>query len=158
MADNSMEFVKMLQGHYASYHNHKETMAHAGLLVQIALFAGVLSMNPWPPAWAYSIKDSISPQWITFIIYSFLWLIIGLFTCWQLKKRNDAQEFIKMQIEYLEKELVPENKQKKVGDLYSSKGSTWLHVFLIIMANLIMLAIVVANIFLSVRPHREFGF
>ena len=41
--------IRMSQMH--SYHDHKETMAHAAMLVTLALVGALLSATSWPPTW-----------------------------------------------------------------------------------------------------------
>lgn len=142
--DQSIEFVKMLREHYASYHNHKETMAHAGLVVQIALCAAVLSMEPWPPDWIPGLK--ISPKYVVLVGYFILWLLIYIFTCWQLEKRSEAAEYVRTQIAYLKSKLYPEDKDhEEIDKLHSKKGTPTTPTLIIVLANFFILGVVVVK-------------
>ncbi|MFC1544388.1 hypothetical protein ACFL4Y_03945, partial [Gemmatimonadota bacterium] len=48
--------VRLAQQH--SYHDHKETMAHAALLVGLVLLSAILSTKDWPPQW---VPDVVIP-------------------------------------------------------------------------------------------------
>lgn len=96
LSEHSMKFAEMLRSHYALYHNHKETMAHSAVVIQIGLFAGIMSMKHWPPKW---IQPLIIPEeWVAFTGYFLVWLLILLYVCWQLDKRRKAACKVKKQI------------------------------------------------------------
>jgi small-conductance mechanosensitive channel len=79
-------FARM--SHVHSYHDHKETMAHAAILVTLALAAGVLSATPWPPQWVPTLR--ISSKAVAFVAVVALWLLIHIYMRWQLRKRRVA--------------------------------------------------------------------
>jgi hypothetical protein len=82
------EVVKVLLPQVVSYHSQKENMAHALVAVQIALFAGIMYMNNWPPCWVPQIQ--LSPKELTIIAFTLMWLIIHAFVRWQLRNRRGA--------------------------------------------------------------------
>ena len=71
--DRSEKLVEHLIAEMEIYHSHKETMAHAGFLVMLALFGGILSTNVWPPGWVAGLSLYLSPRWMTFLGFFFLW-------------------------------------------------------------------------------------
>src|SRR5437879_15798 len=48
-ASRLIEFVRTLHDHYASYHDHKESMAYAGLTLFIGIVGTGLFADKWPP-------------------------------------------------------------------------------------------------------------
>lgn len=95
MSNNIDEIVKnftqLLQAMFsksASYHNHKETMAHAGTALQLALMT-----------WLISQKTSFNSCWIenaglsqNFVLgfYIVIWSLLHVFIRWQLRNRRTA--------------------------------------------------------------------
>ena len=59
----------------AGYHNHKESMAHAGLVVELALLAALVAGKPTVDTLGYFAIAAV-------------WLIIHLFLRWQLRLRR----------------------------------------------------------------------
>jgi hypothetical protein len=70
-----------------SYHNHKEIMAHAGLLVMLALCGGIISVKEWPPTWVPQLH--LSSEWVTFLLFFLLWLLLHIYIRWQLRHRRE---------------------------------------------------------------------
>lgn len=64
------------------YHNHKETMANGGFLVQLSLFGSIISGGLWPPEWVNKVTHL--PALATFMIYLVLWFLVHFYTRWQL--------------------------------------------------------------------------
>ena len=67
-------------------HNHKETMAHAGVLVQLAVLAGVLSTASWPPPWIPELR--LAPRLVAGVGFVLAWLLVHVFVRWQLRNRR----------------------------------------------------------------------
>lgn len=67
-------------------HNHKETMAHAGILVQVAVLAGVLSLKSWPPPWVPELR--LAPGLLAGVGFVLSWLLVHVFIRWQLRNRR----------------------------------------------------------------------
>jgi hypothetical protein len=67
----------MLTGHCGQYHNHKETMAHAASVIQLGLFAWIMTKGT--PVWMKDVSIandiSISEEWVVFLGYSIIWLV-----------------------------------------------------------------------------------
>ena len=86
------EFLSVRMELWQSYHNHKESMANAGFLVQLSLFGSIITEGLWPPAWVSKIT-SLS-DFGTFSVYFLLWFLIHYYTRWQLiNKRIGALYF-----------------------------------------------------------------
>lgn len=71
-----------------TYHNHKETMAHAGMALQLAFVVGILSISTWPPDWVYEVR--LSPRFLSASAFVVIWLLIHVFVRWQLQNRRWA--------------------------------------------------------------------
>ncbi|MHC4440198.1 MAG: hypothetical protein ACYS3S_22835, partial [Planctomycetota bacterium] len=71
-----------------SYHDHKETMAHAGLLVGLVLLGSVLGASSWPPSWVPDIQ--IPARFVAMFGVCLLWLLIHIYVRWQLRNRRVA--------------------------------------------------------------------
>ncbi len=68
--------------------NHTETMANAGVTVQIGLTAGILTWDTcWPPEWVPSIL-SLAPLTVVILAFIVIWLFIHFFVRWQLRSRR----------------------------------------------------------------------
>jgi len=86
--DRARRLVELLFSQTEAYHNHKETMAHAGVALQIALFVAIMSLNHWPPAWVPDIQ--LSARLVTVLAFCLIWLLIHIFIRWQLRDRRSA--------------------------------------------------------------------
>jgi len=80
------ELAKELLAFKGQYHNHKESMAHAGLVVQIAIFSWIM-LNEWPPKWVPPF-GSISNKLVAIIGLSLIWVLLILYILWQLRNRK----------------------------------------------------------------------
>ena len=69
-----------------SYHDHKENLAHAAILVMGGMVGSILLTAPWPPKWI----TYTCPKLLAFIVFSFLWFLIHLYMRWQLRQRRSA--------------------------------------------------------------------
>ena len=86
--DRLEKYTYLLLSDASTYHNHKETMAHAAFLVEVALFGAIMTMNKWPPAWIPS--SYVSARILAFIGFFIIWIIIHVFIRWQLRNRRWA--------------------------------------------------------------------
>lgn len=86
------KLLEHLLADYSSYHNHKENMAHAILLVQLAVFGAVASTSPWPPAWVSDVTVSftISKNWLASLAVFAVWALSHFLLRWQLQRRRWA--------------------------------------------------------------------
>ena len=82
------KLLELLLAQSETYHNHKETMAHAGVVLQIALVAGMVSVDHWPPPWVPEVH--VSARLIIAVAFVALWLLIHVFVRWQLRNRRSA--------------------------------------------------------------------
>ena len=88
-ANEARRFAEQLLSFTISYHNHKETMAHAGAAVQIGLLAAIMSLQEWPPKWAgnYECQQKV----VTIVVFFVIWLITHVYVRWQLRNRRWAE-------------------------------------------------------------------
>ena len=87
-SDGLLDYLIVRQSLMSSYHNHKENMANAGVLVQISLFGAVVTESIWPPDW---VADSFSePEALTFAAYFMLWALVHIHIRWQLANKRAA--------------------------------------------------------------------
>jgi hypothetical protein len=78
--EHNRQLLKLILKDTRSYHDHKENMAHAGLLLQTGFLIWILSNNNW-------LKTYL--VWgIPFFI--FIWLLIHIYIRWQLRNRRWA--------------------------------------------------------------------
>jgi hypothetical protein len=81
---HAASFVKAEMDRYRGYHDHKESMAYAGITLFIGAYGAALVSNAWPPQWIAS-----SP--ITLIAaLTGIWLFVLVFAKWQLVRRRWA--------------------------------------------------------------------
>lgn len=80
-----------------NYHNHKETMAHAAVAIQIAILIAIISTENLP-VW---FRCSVSKKVLFSIIYFVIWGIITCYMYWQLWNRRSAAK----QVNTLVKEI-----------------------------------------------------
>ena len=94
-AERVTEFLTLCMGQMHSYHDHKERMAHAAVLVQLALVGAVLSTTHWPPQWVSAISI---PSWVSWAVASLgvaaLWWLTHIYMRWQLKNRRVAAIYV----------------------------------------------------------------
>ena len=87
--DRAQKLLEHLLGEMDSYHNHKESMAYAGLLVMLAICGGILSFHEWPPKWIPT-PFGLSNRSFTLICVFVLWLLGHIYIRWQLRYRRCA--------------------------------------------------------------------
>ena len=103
-----LEIARVLLEFIARYHDHKETMAHAAVLIQLGIVAVLFRMDCWP------LQDS-SHQIAVFIGYVLMWAIISGYMLWQLDKRREAACQVKELIEFLEGKAKADKLCKTIG-------------------------------------------
>ncbi len=86
------DFLVLRMSQMHSYHNHKETMAHAATLVTLALVAAVLSTTPWPPQWVPAFR--IPSKTVAFVGVTAPWCFIHVYMRWQLRHRREAAIYV----------------------------------------------------------------
>lgn len=77
-------FVDRMLADVNNYQSHKETMAHAGLLLMIAVVGG------WPPQWVPGLQVYFEQRTVAVLICVLLWFMIHLYIRWQLRRRRWA--------------------------------------------------------------------
>jgi len=86
--NRASQLLELLLVETSSYHNHKETMAHSGMALELAIFVGIVFLKHWPPIWVP--ETWISAQLLAFLGFTLIWLLIHVFIRWQLRNRRDA--------------------------------------------------------------------
>lgn len=104
-SEKTIEYFKHLEQYYGSYHDHKETMVNAGILVQIGLFGAVITSNPAASIEAIDVGFlgvQLSGKFLAIVVYLGFWASIHAYVRWQLDKRAIAAILVKhMRIELL---------------------------------------------------------
>lgn len=88
--DRAQQFLQHSLPETSKYNTHKENMAHAGFLLEVALLGSIMSIEEWPPTWMLENLFGFSDWTVAFIIVSLIWLGMHLFIRWQLRKRRWA--------------------------------------------------------------------
>jgi hypothetical protein len=86
MENEEKELAKLLLNHCGQYNNHKENMAYAGVLLQVGIFAYVMTAHQWPPS---SLNHAYVPCATAGFIFV-IWVLIHIFIGWQLRNRKLA--------------------------------------------------------------------
>jgi hypothetical protein len=110
--ERAIQCVRDWYGHWRTYHNHKETLAIAGITFQLTTFGTALISKEWPPF----------PPYLTFALITVAWLLILVYLKWQLRRRRWAAVRIagadKLLAKWIlepptTKELKPEGRENK---------------------------------------------
>jgi hypothetical protein len=104
---NDSEIVKTVLDFYSDYHHHKENMAYSGVLLQIGLFAGIMTAS------------------MGLIL---IWLLIHCFIGWQLQMRRYAAKVNAAAIRFLASN---ENRANPCGG-QSTSTNNWKTLFQIL--------------------------
>jgi hypothetical protein len=88
--ERAMKLIEHLLSEMDSYHNHKESMAHAGLLVMVAIAGGILSLKQWPPESITLSMLGLSHYCVTSCGVIILLTLCHLYIRWQLRYRRAA--------------------------------------------------------------------
>lgn len=108
-----------------AYHNHKETMAHAGLLLLVAIFGYVMTAEQWPPCW-------VDSDLIFFIGISLVLTLVYMFIRWQLiHRRSAAIKFAALERILLKDINIPnkttlDEYEKKFSDLFIPRKNVYI--------------------------------
>ncbi len=82
-------FLEIRMAQMLSYHDHKETMAHATMLVALAYVGAVFKSDPWPPEW---IPESA--RILASIAALAVWMLIHVTMRWHLQNRRVAAHYM----------------------------------------------------------------
>lgn len=94
--DRSFQLLTLTLDQTNVYHHHKETMANAGIVTQLALVASLFSVVTWPPEWVPAIRLThvcVSQRGLSIAAFLAIWLLIHIFIRWQLRNRRWAAIF-----------------------------------------------------------------
>jgi len=83
LGNRARQFAECLLSDNQTYHNHKETMAHACVVLEIAIFGWIMSDNGW------EIATGINKKLFLFL-FTVVWLMLHLYIRWQLRYRRWA--------------------------------------------------------------------
>ncbi|MBI4189365.1 MAG: hypothetical protein HY525_02365 [Betaproteobacteria bacterium] len=86
------DFLELRLSQMHSYHNHKETMAHAAILVALAFVGAVLSSSQWPPQWIPPVQ--VSSRGVAALGVTMIWLVIHVYMRWQMRNRRVAALYV----------------------------------------------------------------
>ncbi|MFA5293102.1 MAG: hypothetical protein WC496_08725 [Phycisphaerae bacterium] len=108
MGENNCDIdtLRSLFAFKGTYHHHKETMAHATVLIQLALVTALFNVN------FKKLCYSDDKLWI-FLSYSIIWAIISFYMCWQFKMRRIAQWQVDKILEAIQVHYSPSNNTHK---------------------------------------------
>jgi len=76
-ANRTRQLARDLLSFETNYYNHKETRAHACLVLQMAIYAWIMTENGW-----IVIRD------MCLLMFIILWFIPYLYVRWELRKRR----------------------------------------------------------------------
>ena len=85
-------FLELRLAQMHSYHDHKETMAHAAAIVLLGYVAAVISLQTWPPEWVPALL--ISRDIVSLVGAMGVWLLIHVYMRWQLRNRRVAALYV----------------------------------------------------------------
>lgn len=83
LGKRAVQFAECLLNDNESYHNHKETMAHACVVLEIVIFGWIMSKDGW------SIATSMNPIIFWFTIIA-IWILLHVYIRWELRFRRWA--------------------------------------------------------------------
>ncbi len=83
-AERAESLLEELLPYYRSYHNHKESMAYAGITLYAGAALASLFSAKWPPAWGGQSKC------LATVAVLALWLVVLVFLRFQLHRRRWA--------------------------------------------------------------------
>jgi hypothetical protein len=90
--DQITELLKLRMEQQHSYHDRKENMAHAAMLISLAIAAWVLTADPWPPCWVPTLH--FSEKEVAAIGLGVVWLFVHVWMRWQLRYRRVASRHV----------------------------------------------------------------
>lgn len=86
--DKYTKLFEILITQNRTYHDHKETMAHAALALQLAIITWIVSQDIWPPVWINN--ECISANTLSIVGFMIIWTITHVFIRWQLRNRRSS--------------------------------------------------------------------
>jgi len=119
-----VETLRVFLAFKGQYHNHKETMAHAAMLLQIGFFAAMMRMKSCPPEWLnfpHICKGQLIV--ITFVSYLVVWGLITSYMEWQLRLRRIAANQVYELIEVI-KNKSNEDLRQSIQKMQDVRGCT----------------------------------
>lgn len=87
-----IDFLTLRMSQMQSYHDHKENMAHAAVVLSLGLAGAMVSANSWPPTWIVGL--CIPGKAIALVGVVILWLFIHVYMRWQLRNRRAAAIYV----------------------------------------------------------------
>lgn len=109
-ANRTRQFARDLLSFETNYYNHKETRAHACLVLQMAIFAQMMTEDGWA-----IIRN------INLFLFIILWSIPYLYVRWELRKRR----FSAIRVCAIERALGKWVTKKPVVEELKSPGTTY---------------------------------
>lgn len=85
-------FLELRMSQMHSYHDHKETMAHATILVALAYVGAIISSTNWPPDWVTTV--CVSSDVVAALGALAVWFFIHVYMRWQLRNRRVAALYV----------------------------------------------------------------
>lgn len=85
-------FLELRMSQMHSYHDHKETMAHAAILVALAYVGAIISSTTWPPDWITTV--CVSRDVVAELGALAVWFFIHVYMRWQLRCRRVAALYV----------------------------------------------------------------
>jgi len=84
------EFLTLRMEHMHSYHDHKENMAHAALLLNLGFVGAMVSSNEPTPGW---IGNDLCCRILAMFAVLSIWFLIHSYMRWQLRNRRIAANY-----------------------------------------------------------------
>jgi len=122
-------FLESRMSQMHSYHDHKETMAHAAALVVLGYVGAIISIQTWPPEWVPTVR--VSRDTVAMVGAMAVWLLIHVYLRWQLRNRRVAALYVACLLKVLRRwALNPPSQDdlKPYGAVVSERPSvhTWI--------------------------------
>jgi len=83
LGNRARQFAGYLLADNKTYHNHKETMAHACVVLEIVIFGWIMSKDGWAIATSFG-------QFVFWFVFLLIWLMLHLYIRWELRYRRWA--------------------------------------------------------------------
>lgn len=129
---SEQENVRALLTFKGQYHNHKETLAHAAVVLQLGVLAAMIALDP--------PKEKCYCEGWFLVCYIIVWGVISVYAGWQLSKRHKAANQIGKLIEYMSK-----NEKTDISNLIKEVGGgaegLWINYIILGFADLVILII-----------------
>ena len=93
-SDRCWQLLHLMLDQTNIYHHHKETMAHAGITVMLALVASMFAIEDWP-SWVQKLGTGtcLTSKGVLALAFFIVWYLIHVFMRWQLRNRRWAAIF-----------------------------------------------------------------